>query len=204
MNLTDNFINTLNERKKEENLKQCILFGQIFGSIIFVLFFIKFLDEKNDFYSNIYLYTSILGIILFIIGIVCPFILFYPIKILKFVGNKVFNLIFSLILSLVYFIFVWPISIFTRKKYAQKYGYYKWNEKTKINFPGFKEKKENYLLEDARNIPTRIKIIQKIFIYFSSSKQYLFIPLIFILIFLGLLFFFITSSIITPIIYPLF
>ena len=179
MNLTDHFINTLNEKKKDEKLKQCILFGQILGSIIFVLFFIKFLDEKNDFYSNIYLYTSIFGIILFIIGVICPFILFYPIKALKFVGNKVFNLIFSLILSLVYLIFVWPISFFTQKKYAQKYGYFKWDEDAKINFPGFMKKEENYLLEDDSNIPTRIKIIQKIFSYFSNSKQYLFIPHLF-------------------------
>lgn len=203
--MTNNYIDSINKKREKENLKQEVIFGQTIGIIIVIICTLKYCSTKNLITSNILLAFIGFGILLFITGLVFPYILYYPSKFLKFITNKIFNLIFSIILLITYILFIIPISLIVGKKYRKKYDFYTWNGSSKnIKFNGFTKKELNYIDYNNDNLPTRIKIIRQIVNHFFNTKQYALIPIIFILIFIGLLFFFITSNIVSPMIYTIF
>ncbi len=204
--MIDAYINTINSKKEKENLKQEILFGQGFGIILIITAGLGYLSTNN---SNIELLMKCLialGGILLITGLVFPYILYYPSKWMKKFINKIFTIIFLCMLIIVYIFVILPISFIKQKKWSEKYGFVVWNKYTKnISWKGF-EKRQDIVQKDVKSIKrsNRVKTVFEIIGYFIERKHYILLPIILILVFLGLMFFFVTSSVVTPMIYTLF
>ncbi len=201
--MIDEYINNKKYKDEKNTLKEEIYFGQILGFIIIILSTFNFFNTTNLMVSNLMIYTIILGVSLVIVGLIFPYFLYYPSKVLKYITNKIFYFIFLVILFVLYILLVLPVGMFTQKKLRIKYGFYKWNDKAIENMVGFKKSDIKYI-DYSKNKKNKLKNVIEIIMYFVTSKQYLFLPLLFLLIIIGLLFFFVTSSVVAPMIYTLF
>ena len=206
MNLIDDYMNKVNQRKEKEKLIQEILFGQVTGLIITIVAFLQFLSTTNRIEETIMILWIIIGILFFIAGVVSPYVLCYASEILKKTMNKVFQVIFLLILIMMYVIFVIPVGLLHRKKWIKEYGFSLWNSNEEISMiKGFEERKdEKEMDKNLTKKNNRIRNVYKIIGYFIEKKHFVLMPLLCVFILLGLLFFFITSSVVTPMIYTLF
>ena len=202
--MTNNYLNSINARKEKENLKECVIFGQTIGLIIILVSLLKFLtiNASNDKYIII---LMAIGLGIFLLGLIFPYVLYYPNKIFKYLVNKIFLCCFLIILSIIYLVLIIPIGLFNRQKYQKKYGFYSWNDKSKIKFKQFTDKEVAYLnvYQKSTSI-SKFKIINQVISYFINSKEYMLIPTILIFILLGVIFYFVTSSVVAPMLYTLF
>lgn len=206
MNLTDTYIECINKKREKENLKQEILFGQGTGAVITIVAFLQFLSTTNVIVEYIMKFLMLLGISLFTAGVAFPYILYYPSKGLEKIINKIFQLLFQVILVVIYFLFILPVGLICRKKWASQYGFFCWDSNTEIiESKGF-VKRENMAEVDkeSQKRDNKFKNVIKIIGYFKERKQFVLIPILCVLILLGFLFFFITSGVVTPMIYTLF
>lgn len=201
--MTDEYINNKRYKNEKSILKEEIYFGQILGIIIIILSILNLFSTTNLMVSNLMICTIILGVSLVIIGLIFPYFLYYPSKAFKFVTNKILYFIFLIILFVIYVLLILPIGIFAQKKLRKKYGFYHWSEEFIGQSEGFKKSDIKYI-DYNKNKKNKLKNIIEIIMYFVTSKQYLFLPLLFLLIIVGLLFFFVTSSVVAPMIYTLF
>ena len=201
MNKTDQYINNYKLRNGKKLLKEEVIFGQTTGLILIVLFGFKYLQNITPSYDVLYIALIILGFILLSCGLIYPSILYYPNKFLKKIFNIILNLIISILLAFVYIIYLIPTSLLMRRKYVENYEFYTWNQEQKHNnrFRLIKLNQNNVL-----GVNNKYKKIFGIISYFYENGHYLLLPLIFLLILIGMLFFFVTSSIIAPMIYPFF
>lgn len=205
MNLTDNYINKIKLKEEKSNLRQEILFGQVTGLLITAISFLYFLSIDNKMVEVILQLLMIVGCFMFISGVIFPYILYYPSKFFKNLINKIFIFIFSIILVIVYIIFILPVGLINIKKWKEKYNFISWNNKKEIKkFRGFVIRTEIQNDEDYVKRTGKFKNILKVLGYFINKKQFILIPILCILILLGFLLFFVTSSIVTPMIYTLF
>ncbi len=203
--MTDNYINKIRLKEEKNNLKQEVLFGQVTGLLITAISFLSFFSIDNKIGEVILLSLMIIGCLMFASGVVFPYILYYPSMFFKKLINKIFIILFEIILVIVYIIFILPVGLFNNKKWKEKYNFMSWNNQKEIKKDkGFTPKEINYNDEDFSKRTGKFKNIFKILGYFINKRQYILIPTLCILILLGFLLFFITSSIITPMIYTLF
>lgn len=204
--MIDTYIENKNQKKEKEDLRQEILFGQVTGLIITIVAFLHFLSTTNKVDEVIMKIFMIMGTIFFVTGIVFPYALYYPSKWIKAFINKVFQGLLIGILTIIYIVFVLPIGLIYRKKWRKEYEFFSWNSTNqKLKERGFRKRKnsdEEEIDEIKRN--NKIKSVTKIVGYFIEKKQFILIPILCTLILLGFLFFFVTSSVVTPMIYTLF
>ncbi len=201
--MTNSYINKINQKKEKENLRQAILFGQGTGVVILIIAGLKFLDIISPQTELILKCLMIIGVILIITGIVFPYVLYYPSKWFKKIINKFFLAILLCILTIVYLLLLVPIGLITRKKWAQQYGFFSWNQqRNDIKWKGFSNR-ENRIKNNSKR-QNRISAIMATIGYFVERKNFILIPLLCMLLLISLLFFFVTSSIVTPMIYTLF
>ncbi|MDR0220621.1 MAG: DUF5989 family protein, partial [Lachnospiraceae bacterium] len=125
------------------------------------------------------------------------------------VGNFIGRVIFSVLLAVIYIVLVLPIGAFMARK-RPDYLLMEWDE-------GFDEEWEDVaesalapwqdMAGGADSLTKRkgfVYSIFRLFAYFTMKRHFILLPLLGILLLLGLVFFFISSTVIAPFIYTLF
>ena len=204
--MTDTYINEIKQKKEKEALKEEILFGQGMGIVLIIIAGLKYLTTTHIIVEYISIFLFAFGLIILLLGIVFPYALYYPSKWMKKIINKIFLAVLLIILTMIYLLVLLPVALIKRKKWASDYGFFSWNDDTNnIKWKGFLPRvntMENSQKTEKRT--NRIGMIVKIVNYFIERKNFILIPLLCLLLLTGLLFFFVTSSVITPMIYTLF
>jgi hypothetical protein len=204
LTLTD-YQRKLNERRAMAQLKEEAVFGLLGGLILLVWGFVGYLDNSG-FLEKVFIGIMLAGGLLFLLGLIFPSLLYYPKQGFFVLGNYIGRIIFSVLLGIIYIIFVLPIgAIMARKR--QDYLLIQWDER-------FEAAGVDSALSSWQDIacgtgsPTRLKgfmySIFRLFAYFTVRRHFILLPLLCILLLLGLLFFFISSTVIAPFIYTLF
>lgn len=195
------YIKKVNDDKLFEELKRQIVFGLILGLILLFISLVNilFVKEAN---RIIWKTIAILGGLLFIIALVIPQALYYIEKIWSSLAKLIGKVIFSVILSLTYFLLFLPLGLlYQRSKEASFFSY--WNDVKDLKSYGWSEKVVSVKVghNKKRNMLLQFYDVLRFFI---ENKQWWLIPLIIFLLIIGLILFFVQTSVLAPFIYTLF
>lgn len=197
------YLSIKEKRQSAEDLKNQILFGLMFGPLLFV-FGAVFYFSVSGLYEIIFVCTSFTGLILICLGILIPSALNAPYKAITFFGNKIGNVIFKAILTVIYVFLIIPVGFLGKKK-RTKYGLYEWDDK----FSG----KETAFVRTAdykeKNLDTVVVFPKLLNIYrllgrIIKNKWFIIIPTTILLIILGLIYFFAATNVVSFFIYTMF
>ena len=184
----------------DEMITNYAVFGQLGGLIVSLLGFMKWLTTYNAVMSNILLALTAFGLYMIISGVILPQSLEWCYKPFSIFGNKIGELIFDVLLLIVYFVFVLPVGLFMRRK-NHDYLYLEWDDKYPYDEKnGFTSWKSSGASSKNGMLSTSARIIEM----FMMNGKYIFIPAVLILIALGIILFFVSSSVMAPFIYTLF
>lgn len=190
----------LQERKIRENRKcyrDNVLFGMLGGVFFAFLSFLQFLRAGKG-WDILWAAVFVFAILLFMITLIYTPIV-EPIKngFMK-VGNAVGNLIFKLLLIIIYIVFFIPAGKLMDKR---KYEFYSW-ETGLSNARGFIDREKIYK-PDSDYSDKNISLY-RVISFFMERKQFIMLPALIILLALGIVLFFLSSTVVAPFIYTLF
>ena len=187
-------------RLEDEMITNYAVFGQLGGLILSLLGFMKWLTTYNAVMSYVLLGLTAFGLYMIISGVILPQSLEWCYKPFSIVGNKIGELIFDILLLIVYFVFVLPVGIFMRRK-NHDYLYLEWDGQYPFaEREGFTSWKSSGMTSRNGMLSTSARIIE----VFMMNGKYILIPAVMILIALGIILFFVSSSVMAPFIYTLF
>lgn len=175
----------LKARRKEE--RDNFIFGLAFGFGMILIFTFQLLYSPTVKFDTLFMILIGYGVLCVLLATLNPN--FKLLKWIKKFNTSIFNFIgnclLKLILALTYFIFVVPVGIYMRSKKIKDIN---------TNFIDY---------SNSYNMKLGKYGFLKILRLFTSDYFYM-LPLIIILIILSVLVILMTSSVITPFIYPLF
>lgn len=191
------------ERKKrmdDQMLKDYSVFGQLGGLIFCIIGFMKWLTTYNEVLASLLVIIIAFGLYLMVSGIVFPQSIAWFYKLFSFVGNKIGNIIFGILLTVVYLVFLIPVSRFIKRKKG-KYLYLSWNGE----YPG--NEKTGFISWMGTDIADKkgmLGTMTGLMGTFINHGQQIFVPIVVLLVILGVILFFVSSSVMAPFIYTLF
>lgn len=195
------YLDRLKDRKLNKEVKDCAAFGIFFGGVLFLLsaWFHLFSDVPHQ---TMWHYLLRISLLMMILGLVIPQSLYYPQKIVSSFGNFVFTTIFKGLLLILYFIIIYPTAIIFGKNINSTFYY--WKDINTVCSEGWSDKVFNYAyantLKGHNNVLLRSLNILNFFI---QKKLWFLIPAIIAILIFGLVFSFIQSSLIAPLIYTI-
>lgn len=194
------YIRNLNRLHFEKKQRDNIVFGQLGGLILVLLGVVRWYADANNEYRLLHLFVISSGIILIALGFLLPDAVSPVYKIFSYIGNKIGSIVFALVLSFIYFFVVAPISYFVKKR-QNEYLLMKWEDE----YPG----SEEYGFTSWNPIGGIVHnsfagSIFRIIGIFAGSGQAIIIPVVLLLVILGVILFFVSSSVMAPFIYTLF
>lgn len=192
------------ERKKRrddmEELKNETIFGLMGGILLMLVGAVNWL-MATGLREVACVCSFALGFLAFALAIAVPSLLKYPYKAFRFLGNAAGKAVFAAVLTVFYFLLVFPIGLFLRRK-REEQGYFTWNaaqpkpRSTFLGIPraaGSKAGKASYF-----------GILYNLVSGFVTNGKAVLIPVVVILVILGLILFFVSSNVITAFIYTIF
>ena len=194
----------LNNRHEYKLLKENAIIGLLGGVILFIWGLMGYLNNTGI-AERMFVYLMYLGGLFFLCGFICPSLLYYPSKAFRAIGNIIGTTIFSIILGILYIVFILPVGLAILRK-RKKYNMAVWNEffDSSVDSTLSYKQKSAEGTSDIRDRYGIMHSVFRLFAYFYMNRQYIFIPVLCILVIIGLIFFFVSSTIIAPFIYTLF
>lgn len=199
------YLQRLKQRQHLARLKEQIVFGLTLGWLMALIggFHYFFAINQNDSLWKMLFY---MGMGLIAISMILPgaiALLQFP---LRKVTEKIGEQVFLLILLACYFLFIFPVGIFFRRK-QKSYSFYAWQDKFMTQAEGWMkwESREDIQLfhPRAKKRPLMLQLAWVV-AYFMRNGHYLLIPVLVLLLVLGLIMFFVKTSALAPFIYTLF
>lgn len=186
-------------RLEETRIKDSSLFGLVAGTVFMLAGFLRWIVSYNGI-SYFWAALGIIGLFIFIAGVLIPQCIIWFYDGIRFIGNKIGHVIFSILLFVVYVLLIIPIGLLIKKKenhyfYAMWEGEYK-GEKKSCFIPW----KETMKTEAKGVGGNALGLLQYLFL----NGRAVFLPVVFVLLFLGFILFFVSSSVFAPFIYTLF
>lgn len=187
-----------NENRKKE-VNEASWFGLLAGLILTAVFGLRAICSTG-LLKTIFMIPTVIGFVLFLLGgfnapMLIPLSKSFR-KAASFVGTFLLRVIL-LPIYLILFVF----SLFGKKRIAKKYEFYSWNSSDSAPEASFLPY-EHILSKPHRS--ALLGTLNSIFFVFAKNKQYILIPLVIILLMLGLVFFFLSSSSVFGFVYTLF
>jgi len=187
------------ERELEKNRS---IFGLMGGTILVLFGGLAWLSATpGSIWSAVFVGLVALGFVVFALGLIAPALLKYPYKAFRAWGNFMGKAVFSIILAVIYVVFVFPVGLLLRNKRGES-GYAAWQQPSSCSRSTFC---------DIANIETSniastsyLGIMHRLLCAFVANKQYVLIPVVVVLVLLGLVFFFISSNVVTAFVYAIF
>lgn len=187
-----------NENRKKE-VNEASWFGLITGLILSAVFGLRAICSTG-LLKTIFLIPTAIGFILFLLGGFNAPMLIPLSKAFRKAASSIGTFILRIILLPVYLMLL-IFSLFGKKSTAKKYEFFSWD--TYNNAP-----ETSFLpYEYVQSKPHRSALLgtlNSIFFVFAKNKQFILIPLVIILLILGLVFFFLSSSSVFGFVYTLF
>lgn len=201
--IKNSYLKTLEERNLFQEIKRQSIFGLVLGVLIVAISLINilFVIDANNFIWKILFY---IGIIIFSIGFIAPQLLYYLEKVWSGLAKMIGKVIFSVILSVTYFLLFMPIGLLFRKSRENK-NYAFWHNSEDVKIDGWINKnvcvKVDHNIKNKRNMFLQF---YEVIYFFIEHKQWWLIPLVTFLLIIGLVLFFVQTSVLAPFIYTLF
>lgn len=200
--MKNTYLTVKSRRESAEDLKNQILFGLIFGWVLFILGSVGYFSVSGG-YEIIWVCIGFLGILLICLGVVFPSALKHPYKYVDFFGKKFGDIIFKIILAMIYIILILPIGLMSKKKRTQ-YSIYEWED----GFTGIENafKKREYSGKNLDHVVAFPKLLNvyRLFGRIIENKWYVIIPATTVMIILGLILFFASTNVVSFFIYTIF
>ena len=192
--LKDSFSKTYDLNKNRKDISNASLAFIIPGFVLFLVFTLKGLVSVN---LEMYIYYTLSGVsfILILLGTLFPKHLIPITTFLSNITNKIAVYIIKLALVLVYllmFVFTFVFS----NVYARNYQFIKWENDAPMQ--------STYFVKEKSIAPNNKKyffVLSNIISGLLTYKLFFLIPFVFILLLIGLVFFFVTSSTVFSFIY---
>jgi hypothetical protein len=126
----------------------------------------------------------------------------------KFAAQKIGHTAFLVLLSIAYFVMVWPVGAWMRRRRGAE-PIYAWGSARPAAFEGWVEKGAPV---DSGPVGPKQKIARvymirhpiSVLVFFARRNSLILLPALFLLLVLGLILFFVQSSSLAPFIYTLF
>lgn len=199
------YLKRLEEREREQRLNGQAVFGVIGGGLLFAISGFKYFYLGGEI-EQLWAALCFTGGILMLVGFFYPPALAPVLKVYFKIGNFIGNLFLSIVLSLIYFLVITPGGAIV-KKVRGAAPFYSWDTTSPAPIEGWTPKivqvEEKPVSRTSKN---RYLLAQPFLVitYFIRYKNFVFIPVLLLLITIGLLMFFITTSTLAPLIYTLF
>lgn len=201
LNLTKNiYLETIRKKKKKDDLSKFTVFGLILGCLLCILGSMEFL-VSTGIKEQAWILCILFGCLLIVLGVLTPSTLYYPEKAFRTFANLIGRCLFSILLTIIYVFFITPVGMVYR--YFHKSGFYCWDDSLSGDMMGFTDKKD----ECSSINHNRFVMAAQFYIiigYFIKNKRFFMIPVLVILLVLGLLLFFVSTSVVAPFIYTIF
>ena len=191
------YIRDRKNRLATKEIKDYIIFGQIGGLLFIVIGIVRYLFGVTRFSTASACAAGFVGSYLVMMGVVYPEGLAWFYKSFSFVGNGIGKIMFSILLAVVYIGIVIPVSLL-KKHEREMYLLMEWDGE----YPG-KEISGYFDWSGVVRNEERGTIFQLIGDLVENGEYYL-IPVVVILVVLGTILFFVSSSVMAPFIYTLF
>ncbi len=184
------------DRKKE--ISECNIFGMVAGTVIIISSLMKIICSMGA-EEKIGYCILFFGVAVFLLAVIYPLVYSFPLKLLKKVTNRIGKPIVMIFIFPVY-VLLFLVSLFTKKRIKLGYGFEKWSEKTDTavffsdyNYSDFVGKKHPFFA-----------VLYNLFMFFSHNKILFLLPIIIILMCIGFVFFFLSTSTVFSFVYTLF
>ena len=201
-----NFLARRQSRQNSRELTQMLVLGIGISFIAMGVGLYKYFFTPNSF-DSFWLGVSWFGLIALIVTLIFPFCWQVLEKILRKIGNVIGHILLTAILSIIYFLVIWPVGAIMRAKNGTD-PIYTWLDKKPDNMKGWILKQ---LPNDIANISERSHSSGKhrtglysTVRFFVKSGNYFIIPVFLLLATIGIILFFLQTSVIAPFIYTLF
>ena len=194
------------ELKKDRDIlekeKNQIIFGLMGGIILMAVGALNWLSSGPGVWEIVCICIAALGVIFFLLAIIVPAFLKYPYKAFRFWGNLVGKVLSAVVLAILYFLFIFPVGLFLRRK-REEQGYFSWGDARPQPRSMFAD------LTQSENQPDSAKasylgILYRLLVLFAANKKYVLIPAVIVLVIVGLILFFVSTNVVTGFIYTLF
>lgn len=205
--MTEPYLEAKKHRDEYTETKGETLFGLFFGFLLFLAGIFNNLPIFGSNMRNAVLCIVILssGLLLMVIGVAVPSALKWPYKGFVILTKAIGNTVFFVVLTVVYSVFILPVGIFWRRS-RNAHHFFEWKKGyngPNSTFLSFRDKDKAPVSEKQRH--PFIRTIVDIFGTFVANKRISLVPVLVILVLLGLLLFFVsTSTVFNFFIYTLF
>lgn len=190
------YMRELKKRRQLKQTKNSSFCGQLGGVLLMGYGLSGWLecDRERD---VLFLSLAAAGAVMLLLGLLIPDVLNRPCKIFMWFGNTIGKIVFSLLLAVVYGVIIFPFGLVWRKKRAE-FGFADSGELSRDT--GLPQGFGDWNYEGSQRIGGILRLLG----YFVDRKDYLLLPLIVILVGIGIVLFFVSSSVAAPFIYTLF
>ncbi len=202
-----NYLEKHNQKKRKQALKNySCLFIVLGGIFIFLGSWNYYLSLSR--FDILWQAMISAGILLAPLAVVCPAILEAPYKAFSLLTQRVGSLIFALLISIIYFVVISPFGALIRHRKSVT-TFYDWNGKDVDSNniiwrdKPLQEQKFDIKLSGQKKRNFNLTLFY-VLAFFLNKRHWLIIPSIVILMVIGIVFFFIQSSALAPLIYTLF
>jgi hypothetical protein len=198
------YLKRLADRQLQSDVKRLAGFGIIVGGIIALLssWMSLFVVSQLEIVWNL---LFLMGLGFVVSALVVPQALYWPELAFVRITNLIGNTIFTILLSVIYVVLLLPLGQIYRR-FVKVNPIFSWiDQKTKLPRSMWEEKDTVSYMQLGK-IRQRNFFVQmwSVFGFFINKKQWVLIPSIVVLIIMGIIFFFIQSSVLAPFIYTLF
>lgn len=197
------YIRKQKEFEKDKITKDMGLFGTVGGVVLFGVGGLNYLNNTGI-VGTIWFVVASIGFALIALGLIVPDILVRPYNVLLGITSVIGNTIFRVLLLFVYYILIVPFGMITKKK-REQYGYLSWDNDENLTLinTSFDEWDESEA-QNKRKSNGMLTVFINVIGMMIERKQIFMIPAIIVLVILGLLLFFASSTVLAPFIYTLF
>jgi hypothetical protein len=197
----------LAERRDADLIRQLAGFGITLGWLFTILGgFCWFCVESR--FDLLWSLVYCLGLILLFLGTVLPQSLYWPHKVWMGIAHFQGRIVMTVALTIVYFVLFWPMGLWERRRLKASNPFFRWDSDTPSIISQW------HRLPAAESVPvadtsvsrksrSMIRLFFESIGFFIRRGHYLLLPILLILLVLGIILFFVQSSVLAPFIYTI-
>jgi len=199
------YFKQLKERRWRKHQQDLAVFGIAGGGLLalfsgFRLFYI------NDNLEILWTILGVLGLALAVVGLIFPPALDRVLQVYRRAANGLGNILFKLLLAWVYALVITPVGWLIRHTSGSA-PFYSWVGEAPQEIEGWTDKQvDDHTLSVAKEGKKRGTLLMPVDVFaaFIRYRRFVMLPVLVVLIALGVLMFFVSTSSLAPLIYTLF
>lgn len=197
----------LAERREVEQIRQLTNFGLALGWLFTLLggFCWLCLISRLDW---LWCGMFVAGVILLVFGAVLPQALDRPHRIWMGLAHLQGKVVMTVLLTIVYFTLIWPLGLWERKRRGTVHPFHTWDNAPPVVNSGWEAlspTESSPITISPQNSRRRslLRMFLETLSFFAERGHYFLLPVLLLLLLLGLILFFVQSSVLAPFIYTI-